>query len=125
MHEADIPYAEAMQRQYDLFGIPATPQPFPIEEIHAAIVQHQPCMADLQILHTPGHTPGSICLYWPTEKTLLSGDTLFCRGYGRTDLPGGDPRQMLDSLRKLTRLPEDVLVYPGHGDTTTIGDEKW
>ncbi len=125
MHEADIPYAEAMQRQYDLFGIPATPQPFPIEEIHAAIAQHQPCMADLQILHTPGHTPGSVCLYWPAEKILLSGDTLFCHGYGRTDLPGGDPRQMLDSLRKLTRLPEDVLVYPGHGDTTTIGDEKW
>lgn len=123
MHADDIPYAQAMQRQYDLFGIPATPQPFPIEDLNS--ICHQPCMADLEIIHTPGHTKGSVCFYFPEEKVLFSGDTLFCRGYGRTDLPGGDTRQMIDSLRRLNQLPNDVLVYPGHGETTTIGDEKW
>lgn len=133
MHAADIPYAQQMQRQYDLFGIPSTPQPFPVEDLNkfslvnhqSTIINHQSSMADMEVIHTPGHTKGSVCFYWPSEKVLLSGDTLFCRGYGRTDLPGGDMRQMIDSLRHLNTLPSDTLVYPGHGQTTTIGDEKW
>ena len=123
MHAEDIPYAQAMQRQYDLFGIPATPQPFPIEDLQT--LRNQPCMADLEILHTPGHTKGSVCFYFPQEKVLFSGDTLFYRGYGRTDLPGGDMQQLIASLRHLNTLPSDVVVYPGHGETTTIGNEKW
>ena len=121
MHEADIPMAEAMQMQYNLFGIRATPQPFPIEPLNSQLSTFN---SQLSILHTPGHTPGSICLYWPEEKTLLSGDTLFRMGYGRTDLPGGDMGQLISSLQRLFELPNDTKVYPGHGDFTTIGAEK-
>ena len=121
MHEADIPMAQAMQAQYNLFGIRATPQPFPIEPLNSQLSTFN---FQLSILHTPGHTPGSICLYWQDEKVLLSGDTLFRMGYGRTDLPGGDMGQMIDSLRRLFTLPDDTRVYPGHGDCTTIGAEK-
>jgi len=81
-------------------------------------------LAGVEIMETPGHTPGSICLYWKEEKTLLSGDTLFCMGYGRTDLPGGDMGQLFCSLESLFALPGDVRVYPGHGEDTTIGAEK-
>ncbi len=121
MHEVDIPMAQAMQTQYNLFGIRTTPQPFPIEPLNSQLSTFN---FQLSILHTPGHTPGSICLYWQDEKVLLSGDTLFRMGYGRTDLPGGDMGQMIDSLRRLFTLPDDTRVYPGHGDFTTIGAEK-
>lgn len=78
----------------------------------------------LSIIHTPGHTPGSICLFWEKEKVLFSGDTLFRMGYGRTDLPGGNMMQLIDSLNRLFELPDDVQIYPGHGDFSTIGAEK-
>ena len=119
MHEADIPMAQAMQRQYDMFGIPCQAEPFPIEAIRL-----QPSAFSFQLIETPGHTPGSICLYWPEEKVLLSGDTLFRMGYGRTDLPGGNMMQLIDSLNRLFELPDDVQIYPGHGDFSTIGAEK-
>jgi glyoxylase-like metal-dependent hydrolase (beta-lactamase superfamily II) len=77
------------------------------------------------VVHTPGHTPGSICLFEPVRKVLFSGDTLFASGYGRTDLPGGDEAQLELSLGRLAALPHDVQVYPGHGPATTIGDEAW
>ncbi len=121
MHEADIPMAEAMQMQYNLFGIRATPEPFPVEPLNSQFTIQN---SQFSILHTPGHTPGSVCLYWPEEKTLLSGDTLFRMGYGRTDLPGGDMGQLISSLQQLFELPNDTKVYPGHGDFTTIGAEK-
>ena len=119
MHEADIPMAKAMQDQYDLFGIRMKAEPFPIENIQSQILNFQ-----FTIINTPGHTPGSICLYWPAEKVLLSGDTLFQMGCGRTDLPGGNLGQMMDSLERLLELPADTKVYPGHGDFTSIGAEK-
>jgi hydroxyacylglutathione hydrolase len=79
----------------------------------------------LTILETPGHTQGSISLWLPEEKKLLAGDTLFRDSIGRTDLPGGDGRQILRSIRdKLFPLPEDTAVIPGHGPSTTIGREK-
>ena len=116
MHEADIPMARAMQDQYTLFGIPGKPEPFPINSLTAE--------GGLSVLPTPGHTPGSVCLYWPDEKVLLSGDTLCCMGYGRTDLPGGSYADLIESIRTLFDLPSDVIVYPGHGESTTIGAEK-
>jgi len=119
LHEADMPMAKAMQAQYDLFGVRAEPKPFPMEAISL-----QPSVYSFQILETPGHTPGSICLYWPEEKKLLSGDTLFCMGYGRTDLPGGNMGQLIQSLEQLFALPADVQVFPGHGEDTTIGAER-
>ena len=76
-----------------------------------------------EVIHTPGHTPGSVSLR--VGRLLLSGDTLFCGGVGRTDLPGGSARDLEDSLkRKLLSLDEDLHVLPGHGPTTTIGQER-
>ena len=120
MHEADIPLAQDMQGQYDLFGIRATAQPFPMEPM----TNDQLPMTNMSILSTPGHTPGSICLYWEKEKVLLSGDTLFKMGYGRTDLPGGNMHELIMSLESLFALPAAVHVYPGHGASTTIGAER-
>lgn len=77
----------------------------------------------LECIHTPGHTPGGMSLL--ADKILLSGDTLFKGSIGRTDLPGGNHEQLIRSIQdKLLHLPDDVAVYPGHGGSTTIGDEK-
>jgi len=79
----------------------------------------------LSVLFTPGHSPGSITFHSSAQHFIISGDVLFNGSVGRTDLPGGDFRQLDESIRtKLYTLPEDVIVYPGHGDTTTIGDER-
>lgn len=78
---------------------------------------------DFDILPTPGHSKGSVCLYLPEHGVLFSGDTLFMAGFGRTDLHGGSSLHMRDSLRRLFRLPPETRVCPGHGMTTTIGDE--
>jgi glyoxylase-like metal-dependent hydrolase (beta-lactamase superfamily II) len=78
--------------------------------------------AKLKVVHTPGHTPGSICLLG--EKLVFTGDTLFAGGIGRTDFPGGSDRDMKVSLEKVLRLPDGLSVYPGHGPATTISEEK-
>ena len=79
----------------------------------------------IRVLHTPGHTPGSICLHIPGAATLLSGDTLFAGGYGRVDLPGGHLQTLGVSLRRLSSLPGETRVLPGHGGFTTIAAEPW
>jgi glyoxylase-like metal-dependent hydrolase (beta-lactamase superfamily II) len=80
---------------------------------------------EFHVLHTPGHTQGSISLWLPSEGKLVAGDTLFRGGIGRTDLPGGDGRQILRSIHdKLLPLADETLVFPGHGESTTIGREK-
>jgi glyoxylase-like metal-dependent hydrolase (beta-lactamase superfamily II) len=80
---------------------------------------------EFHVLHTPGHTQGSISLWIPSEGKLVAGDTLFRDSIGRTDLPGGDSRQILRSIHeKLLPLPEETVVFPGHGESTTIGREK-
>ena len=77
------------------------------------------------VLHTPGHTPGGICFYSSDEQTAFVGDTLFAGSVGRTDFPGGDTRQLLNSIKeKLLNLPGSTKVYPGHGPATTIANEK-
>ena len=77
------------------------------------------------VIFTPGHTEGSICLYFPVEKKLIAGDTLFAGSIGRTDLPGGSFEKIIDSLHdKLLALPDDTVVTPGHGPQTTIGEER-
>jgi hydroxyacylglutathione hydrolase len=78
----------------------------------------------LRVLHTPGHTEGSVCLLAGDEGLLYSGDTLFAAGWGRVDLPGGDPDAMVESLGRLLTLDDGVRVYPGHGADTTIGRER-
>jgi hydroxyacylglutathione hydrolase len=78
----------------------------------------------LTVLHTPGHTEGSVCLLAEDHGLLLSGDTLFAGGWGRVDLPGGSPDQMVESIDRLHRMPDALQVLPGHGRTTTIGRER-
>lgn len=76
-------------------------------------------------IHTPGHTPGSSCFYFPEDGILISGDTLFCESLGRYDFPGGSGRDIIQSIvKKLFTLPEDTIVYPGHGEATSIAHEK-
>ena len=78
-----------------------------------------------QVLETPGHTEGSICLYFPLEKKLIAGDTLFAGSIGRTDLPGGSYQKILHSLHdRVLALPDETVVVPGHGPLTTIGEER-
>ena len=77
------------------------------------------------VLFTPGHTEGSVCLYFPSEKKLIAGDTLFAGSIGRTDLPGGSFEKIINSLHdKLLTLPDETVVIPGHGPATTIGEER-
>ena len=78
----------------------------------------------LRVLHTPGHTEGSVCLLAEDDGILLSGDTLFAGGWGRVDLPGGDAARMVESLARLTALDDPIRVLPGHGPATTIGRER-
>ena len=77
-----------------------------------------------KVLHTPGHTPGSVCYSVESEGIVFSGDTLFHGTIGRTDFPGGDRGEMKKSLAKLSELDDKTVLYPGHGDATTIGEEK-
>ena len=79
---------------------------------------------NVEVIETPGHTPGGVCYHFKSEKLLLAGDTLFAGSVGRTDLPGGDMATLMASLQKLTALPDATVVVPGHGMFTTIGDEK-
>lgn len=81
----------------------------------------------LEVIHTPGHTPGGICLLMikPTNKILFTGDTLFCQGIGRTDFPGADSELLVKSIKeRLFKLSDDTVIYPGHGPSSTIGNEK-
>lgn len=77
---------------------------------------------DISVLHTPGHTPGSVCLI--CGNAMFSGDTLFAGSCGRTDLPGGNPGQLMHSLGRLAAMEADLTVYPGHGESTTLAAEK-
>jgi hydroxyacylglutathione hydrolase len=77
------------------------------------------------VIHTPGHSEGSICVYFPAERKLFAGDTLFAGGIGRTDLPGGSMEKIMRSLHnQVLALPDETEVVPGHGPMTTIGDER-
>lgn len=80
----------------------------------------------LKVVHTPGHTPGSVCFYSKKENILFSGDTIFADGnYGRTDLACGDAKKLNESIKKILSFPDDTLVYPGHGEETSIKKEKY
>ena len=103
------------------------PEPGKVEIDHSISesdkVQAGPLLA--QVMHTPGHTQGSICLYFPAEKKLIAGDTLFAGSIGRTDLPGGSFDKIIRSLHeKVLALPDETVVVPGHGPLTSIGEER-
>lgn len=114
--------AETESGQGGIWGFPLVPvfaaQPMPLGETHFG---GMPCT----VLCTPGHTPGGVSLYFPEEHVVFTGDALFYRSLGRTDFPGGDHATLLRAITTvLFPLPEDTVVYPGHGPSTTIGDEK-
>ncbi len=105
---------------FDLLYIPSPPADHALEDGEAVSVGG----LTLRVLHTPGHTPGSLCFYIPKDGALFSGDTLFKGAVGRTDLPGGDARQLTASLRRIiAEIPAETILYPGHGPATMLGEE--
>lgn len=125
MHQHDIPIADNMPTAAQMWlghEVPPAPTPdaFPVDgdDLEVAGVT-------LKVLHTPGHTPGSLCLYAADAGLLFSGDTLFRESIGRTDLPGGNTHQILQSISaRLFALPESTRVLPGHMQETTIAHER-
>ena len=123
VHELDAgQLTEPMLSGAALFGLPQEPVAPDLVLREGDMVGLESAGISFRVLHTPGHTPGSICLLG--DGILLAGDTLFAGGIGRTDLPGGDEGQMMESLSRLMDLPDTLVVYPGHGPTTTIGEER-
>jgi glyoxylase-like metal-dependent hydrolase (beta-lactamase superfamily II) len=124
LNQQDLPLLEMMEMQAGWLGVetPEVAPPDASAEDHLVIgLEKYPA----QVLHTPGHTPGSICLYFAPQKLLVAGDTLFAGSIGRTDFPGGDFRKIIHSIHdRLLILPDETRVIPGHGPRTTIGKER-
>jgi hydroxyacylglutathione hydrolase len=124
MNESDQVLYDNLEMQAGWLGM-QTPEQTPIDAAAKDGDKLTLGAADFHVLHTPGHTKGSISLWIPAENKLVAGDTLFRDSIGRTDLPGGDYRQLMTSIHtKLMELPEETLVFCGHGPGTTIGREK-
>ncbi len=124
MHRADAPFIQRSQEQALMFGVPmeAPPPPEAFLDEGDAI---QFGRATWEVLHTPGHSPGSVCFYDAAGGFVVSGDVLFMGSIGRTDLPGGALPVLMHSIfQKLVPLGDAVRVYPGHGPATTIGRER-
>jgi glyoxylase-like metal-dependent hydrolase (beta-lactamase superfamily II) len=124
LNENDRELLDALDVQATWLGV----QPPPRTEVDVAASDSTVlCLGEteFQVMHTPGHTQGSLCLWIPAEHKLIAGDTLFRDSIGRTDLPGGNTRQILSSIKtRLLDLPENTVVIPGHGPSTSIGREK-
>lgn len=124
LHAADLPVLERAEASAALFGVACDPPPTPngfLAEDDVVVLGDE----HLDVLFVPGHSPGHVAFYCPGQRFILSGDVLFHRSIGRTDLPGGDMETLMKSITgKLYALPDDVVVYSGHGPETTIGEEK-
>ncbi len=122
IHRDDLPVLQTLEQQGMMFGVPFPPSPAPdryLEEGDLLTVG----AVELKVVHVPGHSPGHIALVG--DGFVIAGDVLFAGSIGRTDLPGGSYRQLLDSIRtKLLVLPDATVVYSGHGPETTIGMER-
>lgn len=123
MHPADAAWAFSKANEM-LPYYEAPEHPGNIDRHAAADDIHHDGGFTYTVIATPGHSPGGVCYHFPAEKTLFSGDTLFSGSVGRTDLKGSDEEMMQQSLQRLIQLPDDTVVYPGHGPRTTIGREK-
>ena len=124
MNPNDAELQKMMDVQAGWLGVP-TPEAVDIDSPATDGARLVVGTTEFHVLHTPGHTQGSISLWIPSEGKLVAGDTLFRDSIGRTDLPGGDSRQILRSIHdKLLPLPEETVVIPGHGEKTTLGREK-
>ena len=125
LNENDLPLLEMMDQQAAFIGGGPTPETAPPDENLADGRLVGLAAYPAQVLHTPGHTQGSICLHFAPLKLLIAGDTLFAGSIGRTDLPGGNFDQIIDSIRtRLLALPDETRVLPGHGPSTTIAGER-
>ena len=124
LNQRDQELLNALDMQARWLGVETPPQTQVDSPAQDGVVLHLG-PAEFQVLETPGHTQGSLCLWIPQENKLIAGDTVFRDSIGRTDLPGGNTRQLLSSIKtRLLDLPEDAIVIPGHGANTTIGREK-
>jgi hydroxyacylglutathione hydrolase len=132
MHRDDLPLYQGMDVQAAFLGV-ATPEITDVDQLLKEGDSLSWGSFEANVIHTPGHTPGSVCLYLPKEAgtislpspRLFAGDTLFAGSIGRTDLWGGSMDQITDSIRgKLMKLPDETIVYPGHGPFTSIGQER-
>jgi hydroxyacylglutathione hydrolase len=124
LNKNDSPQLQMLDMQAGWIGV-APPGPVSIDASLEDGTTIKAGSLTASVLHTPGHTEGSTCLYFESEKKLIAGDTLFAGSIGRTDLPGGNFEKIIRSLHeRLMTLPEDVTVIPGHGPATTIGEEK-
>ncbi len=124
MNQQDLALLGMMEMQAGWLGVPTPQVAAPDASAEDGLTIGLASLPG-QVLHTPGHTQGSICLLFPDQQLLVAGDTLFAGSIGRTDLPGGDGRQILRSLRdRLLVLPDTTRVLPGHGPETTIGEER-
>lgn len=124
IHKLDAPMLIDAQANLSAFaGLAFTTEPADILLVEGDIIEQ--AGITLKVFHTPGHTPGGICLYAEQEGLVFVGDTLFADSVGRTDFPGGDMDQLIEGIRtKLLILPDATAIYPGHGMRTTIGREK-
>jgi Zn-dependent hydrolases, including glyoxylases len=123
-NQNDLPLVKMMDVQASWLRVP-TPEVAPPDALLTSGQTLAISGLSGTILHTPGHTQGSVCLYLPQQSLLLAGDTLFAGSVGRTDLPGGDTKQLIRSIHEqILTLPDNVIVIPGHGPTTTIGEER-
>ena len=124
-HEADIFLLNRAKEQAAMYGFHLDDENISLETFINEEDVIQFGNSELKILHVPGHSPGSLVFYSVANKCIFSGDVLFYQSIGRTDLPGGNYQELIDNIQeKLLILPDETLVYPGHGPTTTIGKEK-
>lgn len=124
IHSDDVPLVEAAHIQGSHMGVPTDQQPSPSIELEDGGVIEAGSLK-VKVIHTPGHSPGGVCLYVEEDKILITGDTLFAGSVGRTDLPGGSFDALMASIReKILPLGDDVRIFPGHGQASTIGEEK-
>lgn len=125
-HADDAMLGERIKQQAQMFGVQAEDVAVeigrPLKEGDTVRIGR----GELKVIHVPGHSPGSICLYDKEDGFVIVGDTLFQGSIGRTDLPGGNHRQLVDAIKnKLLTLPDETMVLSGHGDKTTVGEERY
>lgn len=124
-HQADGFWVAKAVEQGEMFGFDMQP----VNPADGFITEEEPVRfgnSELTVIHLPGHSPGHVCMYNEIAGILIAGDVLFYGSIGRTDLPGGDYSTLISNIKnKLFQLPDETVVYSGHGPETSIGDEKW